>query len=402
MKKKLSILLLNILFIFNLFAAEPKSLYTQINAVSFGPQEIGFGLAPTGADFSYFNNFILTDKLTFPAYFSTRMAFVWADNSFFGGYDYETGRPTWIDKYSDVKDWSKYISGYYFNPTSLAQIHIGQSFGINPIEKSGPLATVALTLNSRFEMALEPLDVHKGLQPPTFINPQENTFIHPFNEKHIQAYPWLQDNRTTLSNDVALSLRFDLTKSRGYRVRDGIDFYTAVGWGPKWFGNTISMENPTTDFYHLDFTTSQYLTLYSKEQPNGFNWLSIMLLHTSSITRTAGNIVPSHKLPSDRLENTYIDITTLAIYGPQFIAADCFTEIQLSYTTQCSFGHVVNENPRLTEAYEWTSYLSMLYHMKLFGFMHFSYYAVFNYMTGIHATIPQFSHKAQVAFYISL
>ena len=402
--KRYIILCITLLTIMLPVVADSFSLNTEVSSVSMGPNDFGFGLAPLGTNFVYYDSFQLSKKLQYNTGFSTRLIFAAPNNLNYSGYNYKTGTPKWINRYVDIKNiYDYWLYGYYFNPEASVNISLSQGFFTNPVAKSGPLLNLSIYWNTQFSMALEPIDTNKGNWNPMFIDAATGKHREPFGPgSTIPAYPWLQDTRETLVNYIGLSASLSFLKSRGFGVSDGAYLSASFEYGPKWLGNQISMDKPTSDFYYFTSYVAQYLTLYTKQQDNGLNWLSIQLHHANILSHTGGNIVPYHKLPSDRLENMFYDSLTLEIFGPQFIARDCYTDITLGFYNYCLFGNVVNEASRDTFASEWWSNLGLTFHMRLFGFMHFSYNISYSLYSGIHASNPGLWHNAKINFYISL
>ena len=402
MKKTILLILLLIITLLPI-SADSESLNTEITSVSFGPHRMGFGFAPTGTNFMYHTNFQLSDKLNYPAYFMTRLIFSANNDVKFWSQDYDKGTPIWSVKMQDVKDWSPYISGSFFNPKASLTLFANQGFGTNPVEGKGPLLTLGLEWNTVYDMVLENLDTSRGTAPPVFINPQTGEYNNPFQPGNkINAYPHLQDTRISLCNSITANASINLSRYTGFGTSDGLSFNLSFEYAPSWLANSLTMAFPSADYYRLYFGAAQNLTLYTHKQDNGLNWLSIVLNHSNSIQHVGGEVVPKHKTPADTLRNTFTDTLSITFNGPQFIAWDCYTNITLSLNNFCFFGHVVNEPAQITKAMEWQSSLQMYFHMRLFGFMHFDYSFGYNFMTGIHQSHPGFYQQANIRFFIAL
>ena len=405
MKKIIYALILFILLLLPLYA-DSVSLNTEITTVSMGPHNFGLGLAPTGTNFVFYDSFQMLPNCKHKAYFDTRIIFSASNNNWFSGFNYSTGTPEWYNRFYDIKDEYDefYIGGSYFKPEASVNLYLSQGFGTNPIQGSGPLVSLTASWNSTFSMALEDLDVQvKDDRNTLFIDVNNGIYKKPFGPgSQIQAYPWLQDTRNTLVNNLQLGININLTKYKGFNISDGVYINTYFEMAPKWLGNTLTMQYPTADYYKAGISISENLALYSLQQDNGFNWISIGLSHYNGLHHTGGEIVPSHKLPSNRLANSFSDSWTISFYGPQFIAWDCYSDISLSLNNSLNFGHVVNEKPQTTYATELTTSLSMRYHLRLFGFMHFEYYLNYAFASGIQCWYPDFQQRAKVTFYIAL
>ena len=400
---KLIMIILLVLLSLQPLLADSESLKTEITTVSFGPHGMGFGFAPTGTDFMYYNNFNISKKLQYPAYFKTRLVFSGINNTPFGGFRYTTGTPLWSLKHNEINDWNHFIGGNYLNIAGNANIYVNQGFGVNPVEGAGPLINLGFEFSSFYETARESLDVSRCSASPIFIDAATGNYREPFQPGNkIQAYPWLQDTRNTLVNIIKADMSINLTRSTGFGASDGFYFNFFVEYAPEWLANNVTMKYPSADFYRLFISATQNLTLYNKRQANGMNWLTILVSHNSYLMRTAGNVVPRFRIPGDALENTFGDTLSLKFNGPQFIAGDCYTDFSLNLTNTCFFGHVVNENPKTTTAIQWQSNMNMYFHMRLFGFMHFEYTFGYNFMRGIHNWQPGFYQSAKIRFYIAL
>ena len=401
--KKIIIIFILLLIPYWAFS-DSVSLNTEITTVSMGPHNFGFGLAPTGTNFKFYKSFKMIPSLTHNADFTTRLIFSSTNNKDYRDFNYKTGTPNWINKYTDIRfNPDYYLNGVYFAPEANVLVSLGQGFGINPMAGSGSLFNIGLTYEAYYSVALEALDVKRGNWDPVFYDPVKNKYKEPFGpDSIIPAYPWLQDNRSTLVNSLTLSASINLLKPRGFAVSDGIYFSTSIELAPKWFGNTLSMKYPTADYFKFFAGLTENLTLYSDYQDNGMNWLSIMLTHYNSYSYIGGSVIPVSRLSGDRLNQSFSDSIELKIYGPQFIAYDCYTDITLNLYNSCSFGFVLNEQSRTTYVTEWSSSLGVRFHMNLFGFMHFSYSLGYSLYSGIHTSMPGFWRETKVNFYISL
>lgn len=388
------------------FAGYSISLNTGIDNVSGGEYSFGMGLFPLGTTFNFNKNFQLIPNYRHNAYFSTYMSFS-LRNSAFWGYDFYTGTPSWFLKHIDQSDGTHdFYGAYYFNPTFTVNNYIQQYFGTNPVTGGGNLVTVRVGIDTRFEMALERLGLSRDEYGLAFSSLDTSTGtltpLKYFNTSNI-TYPWLQGDRKTLNNIMYLSTYWYFYRDTGPNVWEGVYMDITAEYGPFWFANTLSPYGyKTSDFYRFSFYLKEALSLFESKQDNGYTWLNINLGHENSLVYVGGDIVPANRIPGDRLRAYFSDRISIRFTGPQFIAWDCYPYIEIALNNNFYFGHVVNEPAQTTKAFEWQSSISALFHLRLFGFMHFQYTCGYDFMRGIHANYPGWYQGAQVSFYVSL
>ena len=107
-----------------------------------------------------------------------------------------------------------------------------------------------------------------------------------------------------------------------------MDMSIALEMGPSWLGNSVFPDAVTSDFYKLSWSMTEYLTLFVVEQDNGWNWINAMLGHSNTLGYTFGDVIPEHRLQTDRLRGYFTDSVWIKITGPQFIATDCYPYFQ--------------------------------------------------------------------------
>lgn len=379
-----------------------SSFNTSISAVYPGMDDFGMNMFPLTTRFMFYSYPQILPEDYSEAYVRLRMNFDFG-NSYDYGYDYNTGTPLWILKRSDaaVNEYDRFGYNTYFIGSGEFDLNIEQGFFTNPVAGEGNLMEIALGFCSYYFEAHEPLAAHKGLNETTFIDPEGNYYDKFKPGSKLQAYPWLEGNRKNLVNYIYSYVEFILDKSLGWGVTDGFYIDTGIYYGPWWLANNID-DNITSDFFSFYFTFQEKMALYHKEQPNGFNWLSMQLVHYNTLSYTNGDIVPRNMLPSDRLNWNLRDRLYLNINGPQFISWDCYTDIDIGFTHNLSWGNIVNEKTQSTTAIELNSSLDMLFHLRLFGFMHFEYGASYTIARGIYPRDPGWYHSAEISFYITV
>ena len=126
-----------------------------------------------------------------------------------------------------------------------------------------------------------------------------------------------------------------------------------------------------------------------------------MLGHSNSASYIGGDIVPFNRMPTDHLRGYLSDRLWLTFSGPQFLTSDCYTYISLILTNSLYYGTLVNTTSDLS-AFEFKSDVSIVFHLRLFGFIRFEYVCRYVFMLGFSAENPRWEQGAALSFYISL
>lgn len=386
------------------FAGYSISLNTSIDNVSGGEYSFGLGLFPVGTSFSFNKYFQMVPDYRHQAYFSTSMSFSFRNN-WFGGYDFNTGTPQWYLRYIDQGEKGRdFYNGTYFNPYTTLNIYVQQPLGTNPVIGAGNLVTVRVGIETRFEMSLERLGLSRGETGLVFSDLDGNTLTPKsyFNTSNT-TYPWLQGDRNSLNNYMYLSTYWYFYRDSGPSVWDGVYMDITAEYGPYWFANTVSPKNyRTSDYFRLSLYLKEAMSIFDSKQSNGYNWVNINVAHENSLAYVGGDTVPANKIPGDRLRGFFSDRISIRFTGPQFIAWDCYPYIEVALNNSLFFGHVVNEPSQETKAVELQSSITMLFHLRLFGFLHLEYTCGYNFIRGIHAAYPGWYQGAQLSFYVSI
>lgn len=378
------------------------TLNTGIDSVSGGEYSFGKGLFPLGTTFNFNKYFKLIPDYRHNARFLTSISFSFR-NAWFGSYDFFTGTPQWSLRRIDQSQY-KFYSGTYFNPYATINTYIQQPFGTNPVTNSSYMVILRAGLNTRYSMSLERLGISRGETSLVFSDLVGDTLTPKsyFNTSNT-TYPWLQGDRNSLNNYMYLTSYWYFYRSTGPNVWEGVYLEATAEYGPYWLANIVSPKGyKTSDYYRFSIYAKEALSLYESKQSNGFNWVNINLFHENTLSYVGGDIVPANKIPGDRLRAYFSDRIVLRFTGPQFIATDCYPYIDLALNNYFYFGHVVNEPSQETTAVELQSSISMLFHLRLFGFMHFEYTCGYNFIRGIHGNYPGWYQGAQLSFYVSL
>ncbi len=401
MRKVAGLLLLCFLVSFALFA-DSFTFSTAINGISNGLNGFGIGMLPLGTNFSFETYFPLIKNYKHNAEFKSEFEFSFSDNWIPEWYSYDRGVPRWYLKESEV-DWTKYIGGHYFNPRSYMHFFLQQGFGTNPVSESGPLVYVRAAWNTRYSMALEYNGVLDNSYSSTvFVNPDGSSKA-PFGLGSVlPGMPWLQDNHIAWNNYLQLATYWYLYKDTAHDSRDGAYAELIFEYGPSWLGNTVTPKGITSDFWRVYGYLDERLTLFSIKQNDGKNWMNMYVGHSNYASYVGGDVVPEHKIPGDRLRASAGDRIWLHFSGPQFIAGDCYSYIELALNNNIYWGHVVNEVAQSTVASELLSSISGTFHLRLFGFIRFEYNFGYDFNRGIWQWNPGWWQNAEVRFYVSV
>ena len=397
MKRK--VLCLIALILISVFPAFSDS-FTLSTGISNVTQMSGFGwgLFPVGTTFKYSTGFHPFKSLTHGANFTIEFNFGMGDvdlTDFSSWYDYSTGRPWWYEGGPEEKD---VINGRYFRLYSQFDLSLEQSFGINPVQQSGALMTVGVKWVSRYSSASESLSLTAdGPSGAIFTKPPFTT------GESLAAYPWLYGDRKVWNNSIILSstwyFRRSTTNTENY---DGMDMSIAFEMGPSWLGNSVFPDAVTSDFYKLSWSMTEYLTLFVVEQDNGWNWINAMLGHSNTLGYTFGDVIPEHRLQTDRLRGYFTDSVWIKITGPQFIATDCYPYFQISLNNNLAFGGVQNDVTGKIHGVELRSSVNFEVHLRLFGFIHVNYTFGYDFINGFSPEAPSWRQSGQLGFYVSL
>lgn len=375
--------------------ADSYTLRTEINNVNW-LSGFGWGLFPVGTYFEYKTGFHPFDSLTHGAEYSIELSFDMASPSI-SGYDYKTGKPTWSDGSTENT-----LDLEYFRIGAQINTYLQQGFGINPIQGSGPLVNVNLRWVSRFVNSSESLNVSnqgdgKGPSSAIFNKP-------PFsNGEVLVAYPWLEGGRQTWNNTLSLStywyFRRGTTRTDNY---NGAYMDITLEAGPWWLGNSVLPDNITSNYYKAHFYLEEYLTAFVINQDNGWNWLNLVLGHSNSLGYTWGDVIPEHKIQTDRLRGYFNDSLWIRFTGPQFIATDCYPYFQVTLNNNLAFGGVQNEITGDIHGVELISSVNFEIHLRLFGFMHVNYTFGYDFIRGFSQASPAWRQSGQLGLSVSL
>ncbi len=406
---KLKYIFLLPLFLLALFPVHSKeydesiSLNAGITNITGGEYSFGLGMLPLGTSFEYERYVNMFPSLTHDAYFNTGITFSFL-NEDFEDYEYDTGIPFWSLKKFE-QDPEKLIyhgsgSDEYFKPSAAIDIYFEQGFGRNEKSLEDPYFIIRLGLNVHFTMAVEPLSLSRGdTTVPVFVDEYGN--LRQQFTGDIMAFPWLQGDRKSLNSIIYTAMIFDFDHPIDSNTDEGLYGYITLEWGPYWLFNSLPGRYTTSDFYRVQGYLEEKMLLFSIKQDNGWNWVSMHFGHSNSVSYVGGDIVPDNRIPTDHLRGYVSDRIWITFTGPQFLTSDCYTYISLIMTNSCYFGTLVNSSSDMN-AFEFKGDCSIVFHLRLFGFIRFEYVCRYVYMVGFEARNPGWEQGAALSFYISL
>ena len=396
MKKKgerfLALVIVLMLTVTGSVFADSFTLSTVINGVSGGPDGFGMGLFPLGTSYEYNTSFPLSDAFIYDADLEIESSFSISEISLSesSGYDWKTGEPWWNNENPENK-----LSGRYFRPAATMYFRLTQGFGVNPVQESGSMMDLSIGLYTRYAVARERLNLGGGV--PFFEN-------EVFTQGHdIPAYPWLYGSRNLWNSNLVLSSSWYFRRTTAPAGNyDGMSCALSVEWGPWWLGNSVSPDTVTSDYFKASGSATEYLTIFAVIQDNGWNWLTLMLSHSNSLGYTFGDVIPEHKIQTDRLRGYFTDTLAFRFTGPQFLAGDCYPYFEIRLNNNCYFGRVQNDITGNIKGWEFRSSISGEFHLRLFGFIHVNYTFGYDFMKGFDSASPNWWQSAQLGFYVSL
>lgn len=353
--------------------------------------DLGQGIFPTGTNFEFRFPFHINDA---DANFRIISSFGIFD-AWYGSFNFNTGKPWWNNDGQPG-----FYEGSYTLLWSEVQLQLESSYLKNPFGET--LFYSWGGLNLHYEYAMEYFPFQKSATGSSFVNP-DGTYKEPFGPDTVfPGWPWLQGDRQMLSNYLYAGTTMYIRKSTGLETYDGLELSVSGKYGPGFLANTIVPTGGATDFWSIDAYATGFMTLFTKKQSNGWNWVNLMLKDTVSYNHTGGTKVPRHVLPENRFSNRLSNSLTLIMYGPQFIAWDCYPYISFSINNGYRFGPTVNEVDGKAVASEFTGSLNWTFHLRLFGFIHFDYGMWYNFMNGIGDGDPSWGNGGSISFYFSI
>ena len=415
MKRFLGFVLLLLTLLTNLAAAESYSLDAYIEAVTGGVSGFGLGLFPLGTTFG-FEKYISMIPGKHKAEFQIELSFAFNNRTLSEDYDYLTGRPRWALTHNEAEAGhyfgsEKWNEGgeralSYFNPRSDIDIYLDQGFWDNPLYSKGSLFNVRFGYNARYAMAREEvvfsLPGHGGLTSPVFVW-NDGTLRDPF-DSTLPAYPWLNGSRNVFTDYLylLLSLNMDRDTPTDAEAEEGISVDLLFEAGPSWLFNNMSEMGVQSDYYLVSLFAEEKMEIFSMEQANGWNWMNMYIGHSNTFKYVAGSVVPENKMPDDRLGGSLEDRIWVHFNGPQFMAGDCYTNVELNLYNTLMFGSVANEQDNSTRSIELQSGFSARFQLRLFGFIRFEYQVGYEFIRGIWPDEPRWWQNSALQFYVSI
>lgn len=393
-------------------AADSYSLDAFISGVSNGVKGFGLGLFPLGTTFG-FEKYIQLFEGESKAEFQIELAFAFNNRTLDSNYDYLTGRPVWAMSSEERRNASVFgneawgdRSLSYFNPRSDIDIYLDQGFWKNPLYDEGTLFNIKVGLNARYAMSLEEVSYslpgHGGLSSPVFV--YGNGGVRAPFDAPLPAYPWLSGSRNVYTDYLylQLSLNMDRDTPTDAEPEEGISVDFLLEYGPWWLLNNITPEGIQSDFVRAVLYSEQKMEIFSVMQDNGWYWVNMYVGHSDNLSYVWGSAIPENKLTTDRLRGTLQDRVWVHFTGPQFMAGDCYTNIELNLYNTLMFGGVANEMDGRTRAVELQTVFTARFQLKLFGFIRVEYQVGYDFIQGIWPDRPRWWQNSGISFYVSI
>lgn len=409
---KKALLLVLCIFLMLPIAADSYSLDAFISGVSNGVKGFGLGLFPLGTTFG-FEKYIQLFEGESKAEFQIELAFAFNNRTLDSNYDYLTGRPVWAMSSEERRNASVFgneawgdRSLSYFNPRSDIDIYLDQGFWKNPLYDEGTLFNIKVGLNARYAMSLEEVSYslpgHGGLSSPVFV--YGNGGVRAPFDAPLPAYPWLSGSRNVYTDYLylQLSLNMDRDTPTDAEPEEGLSVDFLLEYGPWWLLNNITPEGIQSDFVRAVLYSEQKMEIFSVMQDNGWYWVNMYVGHSDNLSYVWGSAIPENKLTTDRLRGTLQDRVWVHFTGPQFMAGDCYTNIELNLYNTLMFGGVANEMDGRTRAVELQTVFTARFQLKLFGFIRVEYQVGYDFIQGIWPDRPRWWQNSGISFYVSI
>lgn len=355
------------------------------------------GLFPLGTSFEYYRHLSMIPSLD-KARLNLSVSFSFTEKEI-DKYDAVTGKPWWSGE--PVNEW-KTGNGQYFKAASSIDLYLGQGFG-RSINGKDPLTEIRLGFHTVFQNAKESLTLSQSASSfqPLFVDGSGNA-AYPFDGTLLYGTPWLMGSRDAWNSYMYIKSIWNFRKSTGAGdAYDGAYAEATCYYGPRWLFNQ-GMGVPVSDFAKLEAIAEEYITIFTSKQKNGWNWTNLFLGHYNELSYIFGDTVPPEMLNLDHLRGSFIDRLYIRFVGPQFIASDCFTYIELGFTNKLLFGKAMNDASHSYTAIEYRSAFDGIFHMRLFGFIRIEYRFEYSMANGLEAIKPHWSQDASLRFYVSL
>ena len=393
-------------------AADSYSLDAFISGVSNGVKGFGLGLFPLGTTFG-FEKYIQLFEGESKAEFQIELSFAFNNRALDSNYDYLTGRPVWAMSSEERRNASVFgneawgdRSLSYFNPRSDIDIYLDQGFWKNPLYDEGTLFNIKVGLNARYAMSLEEVSYslpgHGGLSSPVFV--YGNGGVRAPFDAPLPAYPWLSGSRNVYTDYLylQLSLNMDRDTPTDAEPEEGLSVDFLLEYGPWWLLNNITPEGIQSDFVRAVLYSEQKMEIFSVMQDNGWYWVNMYVGHSDNLSYVWGSAIPENKLTTDRLRGTLQDRVWVHFTGPQFMAGDCYTNIELNLYNTLMFGGVANEMDGRIRAVELQTVFTARFQLKLFGFIRVEYQVGYDFIQGIWPDRPRWWQNSGISFYVSI
>lgn len=282
---------------------------------------------------------------------------------------------------------------------SAWSLKFSQGLAYSPVTK-GDLLTLWVSYDGRWEQAMERLEVSRDPSAVKMFTSQV------FPAGPLRGTPDLQGNRYMLS--TALRTGFSLNLKKGTTAtEDGVSISGSVTFAPWWLLNDFDMFGGKSDYMKLSFSVSAGYTLLQIKRANDWNKFSMVLTDTLDYRYLDGPKVPRFaesggiwNVGPQNLAHNITNTLRLYLYGPQFIASDCYPYMYFFLDLGYSGGYLNNTDH--TKSYDYFMGSAGVHvHLRLFGIFHM-YYDLGYIFLPEYGKPPAHTWPGSFGFYISL
>jgi|GEM_PF-1237813 hypothetical protein len=291
-----------------------------------------------------------------------------------------------------------------FSAWSLA---LSQGLAYSPITK-GDLITATVSFDGRWEQAMERLEAsrHADWALGGNLTFSDNSGTRSIFSGPLLGTPDLQGNRYMLSTSLNAGITINLQNETNTTL-DGIEIEASGLWAPWWLFNDLQWFDGTSDYWMLSAALSAGHTLYQKRRSNGYNTVSLVLSDDLSYRWLDGNKIPKFAetggiwgVSAQNLTHALTNSLKLSVFGPQFIAQDCYPYAYAFLDMGYASGYLNNTGHSLKYS-NFMGSTGVHVHLRLFGIFHVFYEIGYIFGPEINAAAGSTS-PGTLGFYISL
>jgi len=230
-----------------------------------------------------------------------------------------------------------------------------------------------ISTSGHYEQAVDLLQNYRNLDP------YSSTIFNELKTENSEAIfygiPELTGNRYI--HDLSLNLGFLYTHSI---LKIPYSLSLTANMAPRWLLNNLSPYGGHTNYFKITPTLYASKSIYSKKYNDlftnkEFRLISVVLSNSLTYRYLNGTAVPQYKVSSGNLRHDINNTFALNIYGPQFIAEDCYPFIKLYYYSDYKWGKLNNTDSQYEEYFsgEFSHRLGSTFDLRIIGIIHIGY-----------------------------